>query len=149
MYFIVFLFLCILLFYDFCCLRSSFGSISSWINDIQSKQRTKLLIYRPKWKIHFAICFVHKMKKFSLFWLTFGRKRSCDSVTGGPIFVNLVSRYPQNFKEKSHEAARLKARGGGGFACTAKFVWGGLRGPPPPVQLGLNDQERGRDRSWF
>ena len=51
MYFIYFFYV----FYDFCCLRSSFGSISSWINDIQSKKRTKLLIYRPKWKIHFAI----------------------------------------------------------------------------------------------
>ena len=50
------------------------------------------------------------MKKFSLFGLTFGRKRSRDSVTGGPIFANLVSKYPQDFKEKSHEAARLKAR---------------------------------------
>ena len=102
--------------YDFCCLRSSFGSISSWINDIQSKKRTKLLIYWPKWKI-------------SLSGLTFGCKRSCDSATGGPIFAKLVSKYPQDFKEKSHEAARLKAcrfcvrciiRLGGG---------GGLRGP--------------------
>ena len=55
-------------------------------------------IYRPKLKIHFAICFVHKMKKFSLFGLTFGRKKSRDSVTGGPIFANLVSKYPQVFK---------------------------------------------------
>ena len=75
------------------------------------------------------------MKKFSLFGLTFGRKRSRDSVTGGPIFPNLVSNYPQDFKEKSHEAARLKAQqnlsrgeGGGG---------GDLQGPPPPEQLGL------------
>ena len=127
-------FLCILLFYDFCCLRSSFGSISSWINDIQSKKRTKLLIYRPKWKIHFAICFVHKIKKFSLFGLTFGRKRSRDSVTGGLIFANLVSKYPQDFKEKVMKQCGWKR---GGFACAAKFVWGGGPPPPPPVQLGL------------
>ena len=88
-------------------------------------------------KIHFAICFVHKMKKFSLFGLTYGRKRSRDSVTGGPIFANLVSKYPQDFKEKSHEAVRLKARR---FCVCGKIC---LRGPPrfppppPPVQLGL------------
>ena len=124
---LLFYFLCILLFYDFCCLRSSFGSISSWINDIQSKKRTKLLIYRPKWIIHFAICFVHKIKQFSLFGLTFGRKRSHDSVTGGPIFTNLVSNYPQDFKEKSHEAARLKARR---FCVHGKICLGGPLRPP-------------------
>ena len=85
------------------------GSISSWINDIQSKKRTKLLIYRPTWKIHCAICFVHKMKKFSLFGLTFGSKMSRD------------------FKKKSHEAARLKARR---FCVRGKSCLG--ESPPPP-----------------
>ena len=27
------------------------------------QKEDKLLIYRTKWKIHFAICFVHKRKK--------------------------------------------------------------------------------------
>ena len=67
------------------------------------------------------------MEKFSLFGLTFGRKRSCDSVAGGPIFANLVSKYPQDFKEKSHEAVRLKARR---FCMRGKICLGG-------VQLGL------------
>ena len=76
------------------------------------------------------------MKKSSLFGLTFGRKRSRDSVTGGLIFANLVSKYPQDFKEKSHEAARLKARR---FCVRGKICLGGpLRPPPPPVQLGLS-----------
>ena len=121
-YYVFFFFLCILLVDDFCCLRSSFRSISSWINAIQSKKRTKLLIYRRKWKIHFAICFVHKMEKISLFGLTFGRKRSRDSVTWGPICANLVSKYPQDFKEKSHEATRLKARP---FCLRGKLCVGG------------------------
>ena len=47
-------------------------------------------------KIHFSICFVHKMKKIITFGLTFGRKRSRNSVTGGSIFTNLVSKYPQD-----------------------------------------------------
>ena len=131
-------FLCILLFFyfyvfyffnDFCCLRSLFGSISSWINDIQSKKRTNLLIYSLKWKINFAICFVHKMKKFSLFGLTFGRKTSRDSVKGGPIVAHLVSKYPQDFKEKSIEAARLKARR---FCVCGKICLGGPPKPAPP-----------------
>ena len=33
-------------------------------------------------------------EQISLFGLKFGRKRSGDSVTGGPIFANLVSEYP-------------------------------------------------------
>ena len=98
-------------------------------------------IYRLKLKIHFAIiCFVHKMNKFSLFGLTFGRKRSCDSVTGGPIFANLVSKYPQFFKEKSHEAARLKARR---FCVRGKICLGGPpRPPPPPVQNDVMSKYR-------
>ena len=141
MYFIVLwissVFYCFFYFYVFYCFMIS----AVWDLDldqyqadlmihVQSKKRTNWLIYRPKWKIHFAICFVHKMKKFSLFGLTFGRKRSRDSVTGGPIFANLVSKYPQDFKEKSHEAARLKARR---FCVRGKIcLGGGLRGPPPP-----------------
>ena len=79
------------------------------------------------------------MKKISLFGLTFGRKGSCDSVTGGPIFANLVSNYPQDFKEKSHEAARLKARR---FCVCGKICLGGppRPPPPPPVQLGLKEK---------
>ena len=75
-------------------------------------------------------------KKISLFWLTFGCKRSRDSVTGGPILANLVSKYPQNFKEKSNEAARLKT---GRFCVCGKIRLGGppRSPPPPPVQLGL------------
>ena len=63
--YLFFLLLCILLFYDFCCLRSSFGSISSWINDIFIKQKEDKITDLQS-KIHFAICFVHKMKKISL-----------------------------------------------------------------------------------
>ena len=33
----------------------------------------------------------------------------CDPETGGPILANLASKYLLDFKEKSHEAARLKA----------------------------------------
>ena len=128
-------FSCILLFYDFCCLRSSFGSISSWINDIQSKKRTNYWFTGQNEK--FTLPFVLYAKwKFSLFGLTFGCKRPCDSVTGGPIFANLVSNIPHEFKEKSHEVARLKARR---FCVHAKIcLWGPPR-PPPPVQLGLRE----------
>ena len=70
------------------------------------------------------------MKKFSLFGLTFGHKRSRDSVTGGPIFANLVSKYPQDFKEKSHEAARLKAWQ---FCMRGKICLGGGGPPRPPT----------------
>ena len=137
MYFIVFLFLCILLFFIFMyfiVLWFLLFEIFIWINiklinDIQSKKRTKLLIYRPKWKIHFAICFVHKMKKISHFGLTFGRKRSRDSVMGGLIFANLVSKYLQDFKAKSNEAARLKAWR---FCVRGKICLGGPPRPPPP-----------------
>ena len=105
----------------------------------KAKKRTKLLIYRPKWKIHFAICFVHKMKRFSLFRLTFGCKRSHDSVTGGSIFTNLVSKYPQDFKEKKSWISAAESRCG--FTCVTNFVWGEPLSPPPPPpppgQLGL------------
>ena len=60
---------------------------------------------------------------------TFGRKRSRDSVTGVPIFANLVSKYPQDFKEKSHEAARLKALR---FCARGKIYLGGGGPPRPP-----------------
>ena len=56
------------------------------------------------------------------------------SVTGGPIFANLVSKYPQDFKEKCHEAARR-------FCVRGKICLGEPPSPPPtppPVQLGLN-----------
>ena len=56
------------------------------ITDLQAKMKNSLS----------AICFVHKMKELSLFGLTFGRKRSLDSVTGGSIFANLVLKYPQD-----------------------------------------------------
>ena len=78
------------------------------------------------------ICFVHKMKKFSFFWLTFCLKRSRGSVTGGPIFANLVSKYPQDFKQNSHEAAWLKAWR---FFVRGKMCIGGggaSEAPPPP-----------------
>ena len=39
------------------------------------------------------ICFVHKMEKISLFGLTSGHKRSCDSATQSLIFANLVSKH--------------------------------------------------------
>ena len=82
------------------------------------------------------------MEKISLFGLTFGHKRSCDSVTGGPIFANLVSKYARGFKEKSHEIARREVQR---FSVHGEIcLGGGLRGPPP-VQLGLNQlfQETG------
>ena len=76
------------------------------------------------------------MEKISLFGLTFGHKRSCDSVMGGPIFANLVSKYARGFKKKTHEIARCS-----GLAYTAKFVKGGASEAPPPLQLGLKEME--------
>ena len=75
------------------------------------------------------------MEKISLFGLTFGHKRSCDSVMGGPIFANLVSKYARGFKEKSHEIAWREVER---FSVHGEIcLGGGLRGPPP-VQLGLS-----------
>ena len=53
---------------------------------------------------------------------------------GGPILANLVSKYLQDFKEKSHEAARLKARR---FCVRGKICLGGgaSEGLPPSVDL--------------
>ena len=98
-------------------LRSSFGSISSWINVIQSKKMTELLIYRPKWKIHFVICFVHKIKTISLFGLTSGHKRSCDYIMRSTIFGGKISARPQRKKQI------MKRRGWkrGSLACAATF----------------------------
>ena len=45
-----------------------------------------------------------------------------------------MSKYPQDFKEKRHEAARLKARQ---FLVRGNICLGGPPRPPPPVQLGL------------
>ena len=79
-----------------------------------------------------------KKKKISLFGLTFGRKRSRDSVTGGPIFANLVSKYPQDFKENSHEAAWLEARR---FCmCVNICLEGGLRGPPVQLEFKMDKE---------
>ena len=79
---------------------------------------------------------------FLFFGLTFGRKWSHDSVTGGPIFANLVSKYPQDFKEKSNEAAQLKAWR---FCVRGKICLGGGGGgaseappPPPPGAVRVN-----------
>ena len=77
-----------------------------------------------------------KILTFSCFGLTFGRKRSCDSITGGPIFANLVSKYPQDFKEKSQEAVRLKARR---FCVRGKICLGGPPSPPPPSAVRVKD----------
>ena len=75
------------------------------------------------------------MEKISLFGLTFGHKRSRDSVMGGPIFANLVSKYPRGFKEKTHEIARREVQR---FGVHSKICLGGAsEAPPPPVQLGL------------
>ena len=67
------------------------------------------------------------MEKISLFGLTFGHKRSCDSVMGGPIFANLVSKYARGFKEKTHEIARREVQR---FGVHGEFCLGG--GPPRP-----------------
>ena len=143
MYFIVswisYVFGCFLFYVFYCCLISAvwdlhLESISSWINDIQSKKRTKLLIYRPKWKIHFAICFVHKMKKISLFGLTFGRKGSCDSVLNGrsdfrKLGVKLSARLQRkkSWSGAAKSAAVLRVR--------QNLSRGGLLGPPSAVRV--------------
>ena len=45
---------------------------------------------------NYALChlFCTQNEENSHFGLTFGHKRSCDSVMGHPIFANLVSKYP-------------------------------------------------------
>ena len=72
--------------------------------------------------------------------MTFGHKRSCDSVTGGPTFPNLMTKYSQDLKKRSHEAVWLKARW---FCVRGKICIGGPPRPPPPpppVQLGLRSR---------
>ena len=71
------------------------------------------------------------MKKLSLSGLTFGHKRSCDSITGGLVFANLVSIYPLDFKEKRNEAAWLNARPFGVNVNIYMYLEGGLLAPTP------------------
>ena len=49
---------------------------------------------QAKMKNSFYHLFCTQNKKISLFELTSGHKRSCDSVTGSQISANLVSKYP-------------------------------------------------------
>ena len=66
---------------------------------IDAKLCTRLKNCARETKIKFTLPFVlytkwKEKRKIEHFGLTFGRKGSCDSVTGGPIFANLVSKYP-------------------------------------------------------
>ena len=80
--------------------------------------------------------FVHKTRKFSIFGLTWGHRRSCDSVMVGPIFVNLMLKDAQDLKEKSQHGVKH-----GSLNFMAKIVQGGHHGtpslfrikPPPPA----------------
>ena len=134
-------FFCILLFFYFyvfyCFMISAVWDLdldqyqADLMIHVQSKTRTNYWFTGQNEKFTLPFVLYTKWKKFSLFGLTFGRKRSRDSVTGGPIFANLVSKYPQDFKEKSHEAARLKARR---FCVRGKICLGGASEAPPPPQ---------------
>ena len=110
--------------------------------------QAKLMIYKAKrgqnyWftgqNLKFTLPFVlyTKWKKSHFLGWPLVAKRSRDSVTGGPIFANLVSKYPQDFKEKSHEAAWLKARE---FCVRGKVCLGGgaSEAPPPPSAVRVN-----------
>ena len=85
-------------------------------------------------EMHFPIRFVHKTQKFSVFGLTWGHKRSRDSVTVLPIFVNLVSKDAQDLKEKSQEVAWRETQR---FEFRGENCRGGAMMAPPPVFLGL------------
>ena len=65
-----------------------------------------------------------KMKNYHFL----GHKRS-RLLNGGPIFANLVPKYPQDYKGKSDKAAWLKARR---FCVRNKICLGGPPSPPPP-----------------
>ena len=85
-------------------------------------------------EMQFPIRFVHKTQKFSFFGLTLGHKRSRDSVTVGPIFLNLVSKDAQDLKEKSQEVEWRKMRR---FEFNSENCREGGHHAPPPVFLGL------------
>ena len=80
-------------------------------------------------KITLPLVLYTKWKKISLFGLTFGHKRSSDSVMGGPIFANLVSKYARGFKEKTHEIARREVQR---FSVHGEICLGGASEAPPP-----------------
>ena len=127
------LILCILLFYDFCCLRSSFGSISSWINDIQSKKRTNLLIYRPKWKFTLPFVFVHKMIFFFFtFWVDLWSQKVTWLRNGRSDFRKLGVKICARLQRKKSWSGAAES------AAVLRFcVVSEAPPPPPPVQLGL------------
>ena len=64
-------------------------------------------------------------------------------VTKGHVTPQREVRFSQTWCQNMRKTSKkkvMKRRGWkrGGFPCAAKFVWGGLWGPPPPpVQLGL------------
>ena len=93
--------------------------------------------YSPKWKIHFAICFVHKIKKFSLFRLTFDRKRSRDC-NGRSDFCILGVKISARLQRKkswsgvAESVSVLRAR---------QNLSRGLWGPPPPPPSAVRVKE--------
>ena len=116
----------ILLFYDFHCWRSSFGSISSWIHDQKEDKITDLQA-----KIRNSLChlfctqneknltFLFHLWLQKVMWLRNGR--SDFRKLGVKICIRL----------------QRKKSWSGGAESTAKFVEGGPPTPPPPVQLRL------------
>ena len=99
-----------------------------------------------KYNVHLPIRFVHKTQKFSIFGLTWGHKRSLDSVTVLTIFLNLVSKDAQDLKEKKagssvawNMAVRISRRelSRGGLMAPSVFLGLKLKMmssalPPPP-----------------
>ena len=62
---------------------------------IYTKQKEgKITDLQARIKNHFAICFVHKIKNISLSGWPLVTQKVMDSITGCPIFANLVSKYP-------------------------------------------------------
>ena len=84
------------------------------------------MIYSPNCKKSLCHWFCTQNGKISLFGLTFGHKRSRDSVMVGPIFANLVSKYARGFKEKTHEIARREV-----WRTRRNLSRGGPPRPPP------------------
>ena len=137
MYFIVFwfkknvfyCFLCIVLFYDFCCFRSSFGSVLR-LNKWYTKQKEwKITDLQAKIKNSLCHLFCTQNEKNLTFRVDLWSQKVMWLRNGKSDFANLVSKYPQDFKENTHEVARLKARW---FCVRGKICRGGPPRPPPP-----------------
>ena len=136
MYFIVFNFYVFYCFMIFAVSDLHLDQYWDWINDIQSKKRGKLLIYRPKYRIHFPICFVHKMGKNLTFWVDLWSQK-----------VTWLRNGRSDFRKISVGLQRkesLKRRGWkrGGFACAERKCRGGASEPPPPPPSAVKQESR-------